>query len=308
MYSVNYYNVPRALLFLHQTFYMKSYFKGLIIAFVFISSAISCFGQGVDIHVGVGGLTYQGDLNRGSFFKDVFDVNIAGTGGVSVILNPYVVLDINYQRGSVDANDINAVSEDQQKRGFNFRSRIDGLTVKGEYHFLRNADLLDDLNFSPYVGLGFQTVWFNPVAEYDSVKYTLRKYGTEGQLFNGGKPYKKYAFSIPLHIGVKYFLNFRWALKAELGMSYMWTDHLDDVSGEYPTLNDLNNGLIDGSITPVTLKLSDRRNPPSFTGSRGNSKYNDGLIHFGFSVIYHIIPATRKEVYCPKIEKPVLGI
>lgn len=287
---------------------MKTYFEGLIIAFVLASFGVSGFGQGVDIHLGVGGLTYQGDLNRGNFFRDVFDVNIAGTGGISVVLNPYIVLDVNYLRGSVDASDLNAVSEDQQKRGFNFRSIIDGLTLKGEYHFLRNADLLDDLNFSPYVGLGFQTVWFNPVAEYESIKYRLRNYGTEGQLLDGGKPYKKYVFSIPLHLGVKYFLNFRWALKAEIGMSYMWTDHLDDVSGAYPSLDELNKGLLTGNISQTTLELSDRRNPRIFTGNRGNSKFNDGLIHYGLSVIYHIIPATRKEVYCPKIEKPVLGI
>lgn len=259
--------------------------------------------QGLDFSIGGGGITYQGELSKGHFFKDLFDLKLSGTAGLTLIPNKHYTIGIEYHRGRVGGDDRNAYDSLQVDRGLNFSTLLQEVSVFGEYHFLQNADLQSDSDFSPYVSLGFSWFRFNPVATYNDISYQLNTFGTEGQLIGEEKTlaYKKHSFSIPLGIGLKYHINSLFAVKADIKGRYSFTDYIDDVSGAYPDHDQL---LASDGLDAVLL--SDRRTPATFTGDRGDKRFNDGYVTYTVSLIVHILPAYRKDVFCPKIEKPAL--
>ena len=67
-----------------------------------------------------------------------------------------------------------------------------------------------------------------------ATKTFLKPLSTEGQGFQPGvKEYKLWQLNIPFGLGAEYSLNEDMRVGIEMGYRKLFTDHLDDVSGNY---------------------------------------------------------------------------
>ncbi|MEO1652859.1 MAG: DUF6089 family protein [Bacteroidota bacterium] len=102
--------------------------------------------------------------------------------------------------------------------------------------------------FTPYLYYGVAVIYQNPRARLPLNQggdwIELQPLGTEGQGRPGyDDPYSKVQLAIPLGLGVKWAINERLNVGIESGIRFAFTDYLDDVSGEYPELDELGNPL-----------------------------------------------------------------
>jgi len=107
----------------------------------------------------------------------------------------------------------------------------------GEYYLFN----LYERRISPYGFVGLAVFKFDPYA-FDPAKnkVLLQRLSTEGQGITGyGKQYKLTQLAIPFGGGVKYAINENMRIGLELGMRKLFTDYLDDISGNYADPNDL---------------------------------------------------------------------
>ncbi len=77
---------------------------------------------------------------------------------------------------------------------------------------------------------------YDPYAYLNKQKIFLRSLATEGQgsaAYPDRKPYNTMAFAFPLGVGVKYAINDRINVGAEVTHRFTTTDYLDDVSTTY---------------------------------------------------------------------------
>ncbi len=83
----------------------------------------------------------------------------------------------------------------------------------------------------------------------------LRELGTEGQNLGLGEKYSPFQLAIPFGLGGEVFLNQQLNVGIELGVRYLFFDHLDDVSGGYVDLN--------AFTDPLARIMSDRSLEPN---------------------------------------------
>ena len=124
----------------------------------------------------------------------------------------------------------------QQQRNLSFNTNVWELSLSGDFNFFKFYPGFPEYSFTPYVSLGVGVFSFDPYAYLAGQKYFLRQLGTEGQgspLYPNLKPYSNVALCIPISIGVKYALNERMNVFAELSYRFTNTKYLDDVSGTY---------------------------------------------------------------------------
>jgi len=185
----------------------------------------------VGVSIGLG--HYFGDLNTnasishpkfaaGAFYRKQFGNYI----GMKIAGN-YTFL------GYSDAYSNNTV---QQQRNLSFNTNVWELSLSGDFNFFKFYPGFPEYSFTPYVSLGVGVFSFDPYAYLAGQKYFLRQLGTEGQgssLYPNLKPYSNVAMCIPISIGVKYALNERMNLFAEVSYRFTNTKYLDDVSGTY---------------------------------------------------------------------------
>jgi hypothetical protein len=165
---------------------------------------------------------------------------------------------------------------------------------------------------------------FNPAPQAGEwVK--LRPLGTEGQNFGIVKPYKNYAFSVPIALGGQMRIprsNFNVGI--EFGFRWLFTDYIDDVSDKYVGLQAFGTDeqgtlariLSDRSSVPVSAKGTERDmsklniirgqpdhdyfiyggNGTGIDGSkRGNPNNTDQMFVTQIKLIYHITGNTRSR-------------
>ena len=127
---------------------------------------------------------------------------------------------------------------------------------------------------------------FNPFTK-DAVgsKTFLKPLGTEGQGFQPGvKEYKLWQLHIPFGLGAEYSLNEDMRLGIEMGYRKTFTDHLDDVSGNYVEEGKL---LTARGQTAVDLAYrGDEVGSGPYPASnilRGNSKNKDGYYYIALT-------------------------
>ena len=141
--------------------------------------------------------------------------------------------------------------------------------------------------YSPFLFAGVGGVHFNPKTNLYGTEYELPQYATESADLSD--KYKKYAITIPYGAGVKYNISGNWNLVGELGYRTAFTDYLDDVSGKYPDLINLD-------PNDIKRDLTDPSNPKiGVPGTqRGDFRKRDTYMFGGFSLTYTFV--SRK---CP---------
>jgi len=188
---------------------------------------------------------YFGDLNTGArlnrpklaagvFFRKQF--------------GNYVALRVSAHYAQLGYSDIyNTDNEYQKRRNLSFNTNIFELALHGDFNFFKFVPGDPNYVFTPYVTLGVGVFSYDPYAFLQGRKHFLRPLGTEGQgteAYPDRKPYSTMAACFPFGVGVKYALNDRMNIGAEIVYRFTTTDYLDDVSATYvgadkfPTLPD----------------------------------------------------------------------
>jgi opacity protein-like surface antigen len=244
------------------------------------------------LHLGVfGGLSaYNGDLTESVFPKKVSNGAIGVTANYE--LKDQVMLRAGITYSVVGGADRYNDKPDLLARNLSFETSIAELSVVGEYYF-RN---LYSYKFSPYIFGGMAVFKFNPYA-YDASgqRVFLKPLGTEGQGIAGyPKPYSLTQFAIPFGGGIKYALNNNLRIGLELGIRKLFTDYLDDVSGNYASEIDLLTAR--GQQSVDMSYRGDELNGGSFIypakgAQRGSPKFNDIYYFTGIHLTYRLVPA-----------------
>jgi hypothetical protein len=208
-------------------------------------------------------------------------------------INNYIGIRISGEYAFVGYSDIYSENPVQRRRNLSFNANVWELGVSGDFSFFRFQPGFEGYDFTPYIGLGIGVFSYDPFAYLNGEKYLLRPLGTEGQgtaLYPDRKLYSPIALAIPFTLGVKYALNPRMNVFAELVYRFTNTDYLDDVSSSYAP--DAFPPLPDGSPSPGFL-LQDRSYE---TGSsigikgrqRGNSLKADAFATFKVGVSFNL--------------------
>lgn len=237
-----------------------------------------------------GGFTnYFGDLNS----KGSFEFIGPGTGiFMRYNMSTRFAYKVGANYGRVSFDDAASPFDFQVARNLSFESDIIEFTNHIEFNFFKYDKSKDDLRFTPYLLAGVSVFYFNPKAEINGEKVTLRSLGTEGQELDGR--YKRISIAVPLGGGFKYSFTSFWTLSIEGGYRKTFTDYIDDVSTTFPGRD---------NVSAETAPLSDRSGEVgdafgSKGKQRGDSLRNDDYLYVGVGLSYTLI-----KVKCPKISR-----
>ncbi len=215
-------------------------------------------------------------------------------------------------------------------RNLNFRNDLKEFSIQGIFKLIpdnRSADRRPQ--FGAYLFAGVGIVAHNPKALYidaDGKKewIKLQPQHTEGQGTAGyAKPYSLVTMAIPFGLGLRYKINSKFDISAELGFRYTFSDYLDDMGGNNadPAVfadNPLALALAYRYAEPTTARKGHDRtagmqkflgvqdvadlatavaNIDPYTMPRGNAykdTYMTGMIH-----VHYILPTKIK---CPPLK------
>jgi opacity protein-like surface antigen len=187
-----------------------------------------------EIGLSLGAAHYFGDLNTqarinrpklavGAFFRKQF--------------GNYVGMRVSAHYTQLGYSDIYTTDNDyQRRRNLSFNSNIFELAVQGDFNFFKFLPGDPYHSFTPYVTIGAGVFSYDPYAYLNKQKIFLRSLATEGQgrpEYPDRKPYNTMAFAFPMGVGVKYAINDRINVGAEITHRFTTTDYLDDVSTTY---------------------------------------------------------------------------
>ncbi len=255
-----------------------------------------------------GGLSnYQGDL--------VDKIYQAPRAAIGITAGYEISGRFNFRAGLTLAKVAGADSLNEKDylrmRNLSFQSPITELSVTGEFNTLN----MDIHRWSPYLFGGLALFRFNPYTfDQNGNKVFLQPLGTEGQGLAGYESSNLYArtqLAIPFGGGIKFNVSDQFRIALEVGMRKLFTDYLDDVSGNYADPADLlaNRG-------PLSVDLSYREDEmpggnaiyPSKGDQRGSPKYKDYYYFTGLHLIYRLPEGSggsrgsRKSGYgCPTV-------
>jgi hypothetical protein len=143
-------------------------------------------------------------------------------------------------------------------RNLSFRNRIKELSFVGTLDLFENmSTYISRVRWTPYIYAGVSVLHHNPQAQVPEMHVdnvtpftnagdwvSLQPLGTEGQhaalregdMNQGIKPYKLIQPAIPFGLGFRFRINEVMDFSAEIGLRYLFTDYIDDVSKNYVDL------------------------------------------------------------------------
>lgn len=231
------------------------------------------------------------NVNALNYFGDLAPVNKAASTDVSFTrpgfglnvgykFSPYMAVRAGFNYGRLKGDDISSDPLDDQSSGrylrnLSFRNDIKEFHMGFELYFIPNyggPNVRPDINF--YLFFGGAIMHHEPkglVPDYDHTLgglnsqipapqagewVKLRTLGTEGQFLDGSdvETYSPIQVSIPLAIGATFRLPGPFTAGIELGYRYLFTDYIDDVSGNFV--------LFDKFDDPLARIMSDRSAEP----------------------------------------------
>ncbi len=249
----------------------------------------------------LGASQYFGDLNPNPRFNTP---NIAFGAFFSKQFGNYVAVRLAANYTFLGYSDrYNSYNEFMYRRNLSFNTNIYELDVQGDFNFFKFVPGSANDRFTPYITFGVGSFYFNPYTYLNGQKIYLRPLGTEGQGVPGyPKEYSPLAVCFPIGVGIKYNINRRMNLGAEIVYRFTTTDYIDDVSGTYAP-NAQPHYLPNGQPT-VWYQLEDRSNetgePIGIQGrQRGYSNQNDswitGVLFVSWNIMGYRCPTATPE-------------
>lgn len=236
-------------------------------------------------------LQYFGDLSPRP--NQISTDLISARPGVEVSVghkySPYLKVQSRLLMGQITATDSRASDPYRHSRNTSFKNFISEVTIvnifeQGNHGFFIHRERL---NFYGFVGIGIfhhnpkgkvpqEDLQGNPLS--DAGRWVaLQPLGTEGQYSNllpsdknyGVKPYKLFQPCIPFGFGLRQTLNSVLDLSVEMGFRWLFTDYVDDVSGNYVDLGVLDSPLVKAMSYRTNELAGDNAKQVSYTGRDG---------------------------------------
>jgi hypothetical protein len=270
--------------------------KYLIILISTLLFTYNVRSQDIEIGPFIGVSQYLGDLQYSHVIMK--ESRMAVGGLFRYYFSPKINLKFSGIYGRLYGNDDYQPREPGRPvdRGFNFKSHIVDFSAQVEYNILPFVSGHGIKRFAPYIFTGISVFNFNPKAFFNGDWHELQPLGTEGQGIPGyADKYKLTQISIPYGLGLKY--SFRFSRRSRGINLYMWnigleiqhhktfTDHIDDVGGEYPNFKELY--LYNGELAYI---LSDRQGAHPYQkvrsphSPRGDKEDMDTYIFYGIFI------------------------
>jgi hypothetical protein len=269
--------------------------------FLFLLLTISVLAQS-QVQIGLfGGISnYVGDMTEKAY------KNSNGAFGINA---SYQILSrFNLRAGftfaKVNGADSLIAQEDVRLRNLSFQSNISEFSLVGEF----NTFNMDYKRWSPYVFAGVAVYHFNPYTfDQQNNKVYLKPLRTEGEGLPGyAKSYSLTQLALPFGGGIKYNISETVRIAVEVGMRKLFTDYLDDVSGNYADPNDLLTNVgqqsLDLSYREDELVNGDPNYPPKGE-TRGSPKFKDYYYLTGIHLTFTLPGGNNERAYNSKMGK-----
>jgi hypothetical protein len=258
--------------------------------FIAFFAANPCFGQtGWQLEIMPGIAAYRGDLTQSA-------IPVKTIGPAFALNLKYDLGDMIVFRGGAAYGKISAYDKDNKKESVRARN-LSFHTVIWEANLCAEVNILDpEAYYSyPYVFLGIGAFRFDPYAyDNNNQKTYLRQLHTEGQglpQYPDKKMYSKTQLCVPFGGGWKVRLNKQYAISFELGVRFLFTDYLDDVSGTYPSET-----VLLTTVNPKSVEMSFRQTPHPGEGQvRGNPETKDMYVFSGVKLTYTLSKSKKDK-------------
>lgn len=247
------------------------------------------------VQIGVfGGISnYVGDINEKPYRNSGAAIGL--TAGYQ--LSPRINLRAGFTYAKVAGADSLNTQEDLRLRNLSFQSNITEFSVIGEF----NTFSMNVRRWSPYLFGGLAVYHFNPYTfDQQNQKVYLQPLSTEGEGLTGypQKPYSLTQLALPFGGGIKYAISPNVRIALEIGMRKLFTDYLDDVSGNYADPNDLlaakGQEAVDLSYREDELPEGDPVYPQKGI-TRGSPKYKDYYYLSGIHLTFFLPGKNQRE-------------
>jgi Domain of unknown function (DUF6089) len=302
----------------------------LLFASLTYVSSFSQYSDGTYWEAGIqfGPSNFLGDLggNAGKgtgFLKDHQFKTTNFLGGIFAEVYPSEWLGIRFALniGSIEGDDhftkaSGGIEESRKARNLDFKSSIQEFFIAAEIYPLvfmeyEPTDVYHKLR--PYFMVGVGGFHFNPKGKDPATgEYVeLRPLHTEGQGFPEHPDRKQYSLvqvSIPLGVGLKYYITENTTLSFEVIQRKSFCDKIDDVSEDY-----VNPAVFYANLDATTAAMAERVSNKSANGytsggygpgdKRGTSTNNDSYFSAGFKLGFRLFTGSdrswRNSTRCP---------
>ena len=215
---------------------------------------------------------------------------------------------INYNRGSLTANDLTAVDSTYRNRSLNFYTEVQDLSLTHIFRSDKKGLLGSKGFFAPYFFVGVGVTQFEVFGDLKDEQGNLYTYPegvpqdgifeTDLDALNVEKDYKNRIMNIPFGVGIRISAGRNWSLNAQTDIKYMFTDYLDDVSGDYRD-----------TYTNSVQAYASQPNPAYTGDGRGKSDgiKNDIYAFTSVSLRYSFGKKKKKNTFIPPIFPPSMN-
>jgi hypothetical protein len=264
------------------------------LVFLFLSLTLSVLAQS-QLRFGVfGGISdYLGDITH-----KIYQNSRPALGlDLSYPITNRISIRGGFTYGKVGGADSLNPRQDFVLRNLSFQTSITEFSLVAEI----NTFDMDYKRWSPYIFGGLAVFHFNPYT-YDqrNNKVYLQPLSTEGQGLPGysQKPYALTQLALPFGGGIKFDISDKLRIAGEIGLRKLFTDYLDDLSGNYADPNELmatkGQQSVDISYREDELPNGDL-NYPSKGETRGSSKYKDYYYFTGIHLTFQLSGGEGSE-------------
>lgn len=221
----------------------------MFVLLIAVSIACNVQAQRLELGLFLGLSNYQGDLQPNPFGGAENHIAYGLFGRYQIM--DYLAVRANVYRGGLSGND-NLQSEEsgRRQRNLSFRSDIMELGIMAEFNPIPLLSEEPSL-FAPFIFTGITGFHFKPYAYFEGKWYELQPLGTEGQ--SESERYNLFQIAIPMGVGTKIRVSDYSSIGVEFGLRKTFSDYLDDVSGNYPDIFELQ------ERDPIAAALSYRK-------------------------------------------------
>ncbi|MGB3183250.1 MAG: DUF6089 family protein [Cyclobacteriaceae bacterium] len=233
-------------------------------------------------------LNYFGDIAPATNFTST-DISFTRPGiglNASLRLGPQFSVRADFLYGRISSSDYesadinDATARYRYSRNLQFRNDIKEFAALAVFDFKENSGTFASrAEFTPYIFGGISVFHHNPKGLVPDFYYAnldealndngtplaeagewvnLKDLGTEGQYSDqySVDPYSNFQIAIPVGLGLRFSANQAIDFSVELAYRFMFFDYIDDVSGNYVNMNDLDSNL--------ARAMSDRSLEPNY--------------------------------------------
>ena len=213
---------------------------------------------------------------------DFLSTRFGGSIGLRKTFQDRLSWQFTYTMGVISGDDAKTTEYFRSSRNLSFKAPIQEFSGRLEYKIrkekrghiydLRGVRGERSIKVASFCYIGLGIYHFNPKAYINDKWVELQPIGTEGQNFMETRhPYSRFQVCVPMGIIAKYSINKKWAVSAELGLRFLFTDYLDDVSTTYADPDMI--ASYDNTVSDIEAKLAA---DPAYA----DHCFSNGVYHF----------------------------